>query len=442
MKIIIKRYMYISLLCLFTLMLFASIARSERKILEKPELKIKIRPRSKEERWIGVRRGENLYEKDTKPEAELDPETGNYKLRWIGFDGKVKEVTCELPIKVDVIVKAEVQYDTLGKLYIYRYRAANLESSKQNLHSIKIEYGSGLEYSRSPEGRWYSAPRHDDPVWGWFDMEKKDGIGFPPGSEIGDFVLAVKGGLPGIVNCYGKGYTEIMKVPEELPLEIEEALPSPYEKHVFGKTVGSVPFPGTFKPERIIENLRGVKAKMNETGWMDKSVWKSYSAYGKKDTTQNEWIRDPDASVSEVIDADIAIISDALSRKDVDEAKKMTKIFLRHLGDHPGNLEINNFLRFFDDHLWEFSAESFGDYLLSLKTQSDSLGWIESKEISDRLGKKLELVASSILRKDASSANRYLLEFLDIVESEKDGSLLSEAYALLKFNGEYLIGRL
>jgi len=89
-----------------------------------------------------------------------------------------------------------------------------------------------------------------------------------------------------------------------------------------------------------------------------------------------------------------------------------------------------------------FVALSFLDTLISYKHQALALGWISNEGIANSLDQKLENARKQLEHGNDKAAKNMLEAFLNEVEAQKDKHLTSEAYALLKFNAEYLISKL
>ena len=89
-----------------------------------------------------------------------------------------------------------------------------------------------------------------------------------------------------------------------------------------------------------------------------------------------------------------------------------------------------------------FEPLSFLDNLISLKEQVYSLGWINNKGILNSLNQKLEAAKKNIQKGKINTAKNILNAFINEVEAQKEKHLSSEAYALLKFNAQYLIENL
>ncbi|MDE3058447.1 MAG: hypothetical protein KGJ59_10875 [Bacteroidota bacterium] len=89
-----------------------------------------------------------------------------------------------------------------------------------------------------------------------------------------------------------------------------------------------------------------------------------------------------------------------------------------------------------------FSASTWIDTLISYKHQAVSLGWIDNQGIANSLDSKLDNAKSKLSAGDTTAAKNMLNAFVNEVEAQNGKQLTSEAYALLKFNAEYLIDRL
>jgi hypothetical protein len=89
-----------------------------------------------------------------------------------------------------------------------------------------------------------------------------------------------------------------------------------------------------------------------------------------------------------------------------------------------------------------FSPSASIDTLISYKHQAFSFGWITNQGIANSLDQKLDNARKQLKRGNNKAAKNILEAFINEVEAQKEKHLSSEAYALLKFNAEYLISRL
>ena len=91
------------------------------------------------------------------------------------------------------------------------------------------------------------------------------------------------------------------------------------------------------------------------------------------------------------------------------------------------------------------SSAEYGAFLDTLRTyprRSRDLGWITSAALADNLEARLDKAATQLAAADSGAARSALEGLLADVERERNGALTSEAYALLKYNTEYLVERL
>lgn len=89
-----------------------------------------------------------------------------------------------------------------------------------------------------------------------------------------------------------------------------------------------------------------------------------------------------------------------------------------------------------------FSPLAAIDTLVSYKHQALTLGWITNQGVANSLDQKLENARKQLERGNNKAAKNILEALLNEVEAQKDKHLTSEAYALLKYNAEYLISKL
>lgn len=90
-----------------------------------------------------------------------------------------------------------------------------------------------------------------------------------------------------------------------------------------------------------------------------------------------------------------------------------------------------------------FVPTAFLDTLISYKHQAFALGWIADDGIVTSLDQKLDAARPAIIN-DRPSAKQILQAFVLELDGliTQSGKITSEAYALLKFNAEYLISKL
>lgn len=90
----------------------------------------------------------------------------------------------------------------------------------------------------------------------------------------------------------------------------------------------------------------------------------------------------------------------------------------------------------------DFKPIEFLNYVIDLKHQTSSLGWITNKGIEQSLDAKLENAKKKLEQGNNTAAKNILEAFINEVEAQKDKHLTSEAYALMKYNVQYLMEKI
>jgi hypothetical protein len=174
------------------------------------------------------------------------PATGDFRLAWMGQDGKERQVVWQPPNKLTAVVEAIVTFDAVTRLYTYTYTAINEASSKQALQTIYLE-GDDVQSGSRPAG-WYSRALTDylktslgvRSGWAWSDVSESKGIA--PGvrrDSAGDFRV-VSPEPPGIVRVFVSGYQRPMSSDEDLPDELHAAIDRAAWQLPRGVTIGPV----------------------------------------------------------------------------------------------------------------------------------------------------------------------------------------------------------
>ncbi len=91
---------------------------------------------------------------------------------------------------------------------------------------------------------------------------------------------------------------------------------------------------------------------------------------------------------------------------------------------------------------YSLNVEESLDTLISYKHRALSLGWIDNQGIVNSLDSKLDNARKKLVSGDSTAAKNILNAFVNEVEAQKGKHLTSEAYALLKYNAEYLMDKL
>ena len=89
-----------------------------------------------------------------------------------------------------------------------------------------------------------------------------------------------------------------------------------------------------------------------------------------------------------------------------------------------------------------FTSATWLDTLISYKHQALNLGWIDNQGIVNSLDQKLDNAKSQLQKGDTAAAKNTLRALVNEVEAQNGKHLTSEAYALLRYNTEYLISKL
>ncbi|MFQ5906276.1 MAG: hypothetical protein ACE5JA_06855 [bacterium] len=90
----------------------------------------------------------------------------------------------------------------------------------------------------------------------------------------------------------------------------------------------------------------------------------------------------------------------------------------------------------------EFDPGQFVGELALMIDQSLTEGWVEDKNVAQDLRNRLGSARQAAETEDQRRLKSTLVELLSKVEKEKDRSLLSEAYALIKYNVQYWLDQL
>ncbi len=89
-----------------------------------------------------------------------------------------------------------------------------------------------------------------------------------------------------------------------------------------------------------------------------------------------------------------------------------------------------------------FIATNFFDTLTSFTTRSKDLGWIKQQPISDKYTGYFSTAKTALQKNQISLTRSTLTQVLHDVDADSSSTLTSEAYALIKYNTEYLLAHL
>jgi len=89
-----------------------------------------------------------------------------------------------------------------------------------------------------------------------------------------------------------------------------------------------------------------------------------------------------------------------------------------------------------------FDPVGFLDTLTSYTTRSLSLGWIKDQATADKYTGYFASAKTSLQQNNIAAARTGLQQVLQAVNADSTSNITSEAYALLRYNTEYLLGQL
>ena len=215
---------------------------------------------------------------DPKPRVVLlDSKSGKYGLRWIGYDGKEKEIIYLLPNAINVVVIASVSKSPSGD-YVYLYNLQNLPSSGQNLAFFSIQTFAS-DVRPIPIGKGYvgQMTRHVE------EFRNGNWIGFGSSNFIrsvipggGVELKLVSPSPPGVVECRVAGGKLGMKgVGEEPPQELENVLPG-YEAWPSGYTIGPVDELRNYSATQLAQYIRERLPRFRQLGWISSNLLPLY----------------------------------------------------------------------------------------------------------------------------------------------------------------------
>lgn len=225
-------------------------------------------------------------------QAILNRATGDYTLRWKNPDGSLANTTFSPATKVDVIVSGSVDFDPSADEFIYQYRLESLPASRQQMQWLIIEFSDAVHGIQSPES-WNPAGLSFESALSWVDTtrDKQGKVGLAPGSALEGFGFKAFGSSgverfsasptsaqgfffhratsPGIVRCWARGYTDVVKVNGEAPEGLTDLLPRLLEDAVRGFTVGPVAIQKPLDPARFAATIGDYSARALSLGWID-----------------------------------------------------------------------------------------------------------------------------------------------------------------------------
>lgn len=207
---------------------------------------------------------------DPKPQVSpVDPKSGKYALKWIGYDGKEKVIEYQRADAIDAVVGASVSRTPEGR-YLYTYVVKNLPSSPTYLSSFAVQNfaddaqpikGDGVYVGKMSsliavfaEGTWirFAGSYLGDSV--------------TPGKEVE--LRVISSAPPGLVGCrITAGERTLKGVGEHMPTELENVMPG-YEGWPKGYTIGPVSTLTSLSPKQRANYIVDRLPEFEKAGWI------------------------------------------------------------------------------------------------------------------------------------------------------------------------------
>jgi hypothetical protein len=363
-----------------------------------------------------------------KPSVTFDPQTGNYIIEYEGFEGEdqrptVMHLIFEPSTKINPEVKGFVHRQEQLNKFSYRYEVKNTSLSKQRILYFELEQNVEIDSIFAPNQQWTAKLWSGYRKFHWgHTMVSPEGMETPYNGIAIDSTATgfglVSSGLPSIVIAYFKGLAAMLAFPDEPPGEIEILL-EPLERFpnnsVIRKTVGPKDPPNPFVPLNYLDTLLSYTRQSVQLGWLI------------------------DKNAAKRIDQKIELVKRLLQMAEncaanpkktdlLDQARKAIKEDESVLKKEYGNEVIQGLQKPIieeNKELKQFEKE------LAKKKPNEA----KCKELCGKTYTWLAIKTLESLVYEVEVLNK-------LGEKGKKQYLTSEAYALLKYNTEYLIGQL
>jgi hypothetical protein len=245
--------------------------------LERPKLSLRT-PKLYARREIGIdpKTGDILYY-DPKPQVKvINRESGQYELRWIGYDGKEKVVRYQPSNVIDVIVSATTSRES-NKIR-YTYTLQNLPSSALPLTGFIVQHFSNVvEPIRIRDGDigYMSKLIEMFREGNWLSFGRSYiGDQITPGKNL--TLELMSSDFPGLVECRVLGgKRSFTGAGEEMPTELENELPG-YDQYPRGYTIGPKSGLRNASKQERLNYFRSLLPKFRELGWVTKKTSQWY----------------------------------------------------------------------------------------------------------------------------------------------------------------------
>jgi hypothetical protein len=167
---------------------------------------------------------------------DYDTKTGDYIFRWKGLDGTEKRAIFIPEWKAKLTVTATVHKTQKG--FRYTYVLTNAPKSPQAVVLFELAMTQEPEDVRVSHG-WKFWGVSETVVGKLASFSTYKGLPLKPGQSLKiEFFSRFP---PGVVKCYAAGDAPIMKVPEEMPGELQDRLPKGIaQSYLWGWTIGPI----------------------------------------------------------------------------------------------------------------------------------------------------------------------------------------------------------
>lgn len=317
--------------------------------------------------------------------VRFDPETGNYLIQYLSYETEdTVTVIYEPPTKIKPTVKATVGFNDKRDCYVYNYEVSNDRESIQRLSDFGVEYFATLPCS---------VESTDTPL-----QKRLLDIGIEYFVPVSDVTSPGEG--------WGGYHHRFERVWEWADTDYDRVVNNTVGIGQ-GESLAGFSFKSKGLPAIVECYFQGFVRYYVEDDYEDVQEGDDRGDYW---TSCLVFPEEPPQEIEDALDPLVRFPNDTVRKKTVG----------------PGEIpEV-------------FEPLSFLDNLISLKEQAYSLGWIDNKGILNSLNQKLEAVRKNIQNGKIKTAKNILGAFINEVEAQKEKHLSSEAYALLKFNAQYL----
>jgi FIMAH domain len=325
------------------------------------------------------------------------------------------------PSAKEIIVDVNANLSRIDTSFKYSYKIQSFESSKQMVYRWMLER-RGTIYNIVHPDQWKGKIlEHKNKVLSWSVSDSTSYL--KPNQTLSGFSFNSQH-LPGIVNCFIRGYFPLPVFPigEEPEIVIGGDI---YENSLIDFTIAPKDLPNPFVPEEFLDVLINYNNRSFDLGWV-KGV-PTYNKYNSYLTNAKTAIEQNDNNTARIN------LQSIIASVDVDSSSVLTS-------------EAYALLRFNTEYLLEQLPEiniagMFEKLILNINEYYTD-GSINNKGIYNSLIRKAENAQKSYEEGKTKTAINHLNAFLNELEAQNGKHLTNEAYTLLKNNADYLIEKL